>query len=177
MSTSTDRPQAVKNDKPGIGAPPLPEMHLDERGEMQPLDSVIRNNTIIGPSSGIEIETVSVTKGAPVAMNIHVAGPMPPFETSNSEILARLTILEAKVGVNYNAEAIPCIMVGAILNCPECGLRFNGPSLTATQGSKGANYEHSWDESPKLNGQKCRFKGMKFKNPIVYLEPALTGKQ
>lgn len=67
-------------------------------------------------------------------------------------------------------QGINATMVGGIFNCPECGLRIVGPSMTAVQGSKGAFYEHPFEESPKLNNQKCRLIGVKFKSPIVQLE-------
>lgn len=68
------------------------------------------------------------------------------------------------------APGIDATMVGGMFNCPECGLRIIGPSLTAIQGAKGAYYEHPFEESPKLQGQKCRLIGQKFKSPVIRLE-------
>jgi len=68
-------------------------------------------------------------------------------------------------------QSLDSVMVGAFFNCPECGLRLDGPSLTAIQGSKGANYVHPFGESPKLGaGIRCRLAGQQFKSPIVRLE-------
>lgn len=70
-------------------------------------------------------------------------------------------------------------MIGATFNCPLCDLRITGPSLT---GQKGVLYEHPFDDSPKLSGQKCKLKGQKFTSPVIYLQFAtpqprpLTGK-
>lgn len=66
--------------------------------------------------------------------------------------------------------ALEAIMVGGEFNCPECGLRINGPSRTSTQGTKSAFYEHPYTESPKLSGKQCRLIGQKFQSPIVRLQ-------
>lgn len=94
---------------------------------------------------------------------------------------SRLRELEARLDLHVNAEPVASLtaptstglavtMVGGIFNCPECGLRFNAPALITTKSGNAGFYEHSFDESPKLAGKKCRLSGIKFKSPVVFLE-------
>lgn len=89
----------------------------------------------------------------------------------------RSFVAVSKVAAAMDENGIQAEMIGATFNCPLCGLRIIGPSLT---GQKGVLYEHPFDDSPKLSGQKCELKGQKFKSPVVYLQFAkprpLTGK-
>lgn len=77
---------------------------------------------------------------------------------------------EMKSIVRTAENGISAQMVGGTFNCPECGLRIQGPSLTAQIGKNQGYYEHPFDDAPRLAGQKCRLKGVKFKPPVIFLE-------
>lgn len=62
---------------------------------------------------------------------------------------------------------VSAAMVGGVFDCPKCGLRIDGPSMTA---QKGLFYVHSFQESPKLGGKQCELKGVQFKAPVAFLE-------
>lgn len=51
------------------------------------------------------------------------------------------------------------------VNCPECGVRMQGGSLT---GYASQVYDHGFE--PGKNGVACKYKGQKFKPPVVFLE-------
>lgn len=62
-------------------------------------------------------------------------------------------------------------LVGGMFDCPMCGLRIDGPSLTAIKSKPNQGvYQHPYAESPQLGGKQCELKGATFKAPIIYLE-------
>lgn len=132
-----------------------------------------------GPITGTENTPAILSREAvESAKNVVVAEPTIEFALQVGNLEARVRMLEAQITqaktpaeqTGKVPEGIYATMVGGMFNCPECGLRINGPSLTAVQGSKSAYYEHPFGEAPKLNNQRCRLIGVKFKSPIVLLE-------
>lgn len=67
------------------------------------------------------------------------------------------------------SNGISAPMVGAFFNCPECGIRIQGPSLTS---QKGGLYDHGFGEAPVLGKTRCSFTGKRFKAPVIFLELA-----
>lgn len=92
------------------------------------------------------------------------------FLTAQFQSQLQAAIDEMKSVVRTSDQGISAQMVGGQFNCPICGLRIIGPSLTAQVGKNMNLYEHPFDESPKLSGQKCELKGMKFRSPVLFLE-------
>lgn len=85
-------------------------------------------------------------------------------ETVMAEIAKLRAIVEALPSVKK--EGIYASALGSV-NCPECGLRIDGGSPTAAQGTL---YEHPFPGTAKLGWAPCKYKGRKFKAPVVFLE-------
>ncbi len=138
-----------------------------------------------GSPAGAESENWKTPEvQAAILAQLEVGGVLDRLRAVEAQIEELTTIRETQPvhdpgPAPVSGSGIDATMVGGMFNCPECGLRIDGPSLTAIQGSMSSNYAHPFGDSPKLSGQKCRLIGQKFKSPIVHLEfvnPAgLTG--
>lgn len=90
-----------------------------------------------------------------------------------SEAVEKVEIKVSKARSAAAPKAVPAdgleieiIAQGAF--CRVCGLMMDGASATAAQGKV---YQHPFGQSGRLNGQQCKYRGMKFQSPTIMLTP------
>lgn len=174
--------EKISSDKGGVihvqseGMPPLPVENLEGSAEMDNAAYKVPPGEI---RSGQEfaLEALGREKQNAASQDYPQApGFTEELEKAKaalrSELDAKLqsALDEMRSIVRTSENGISAQMVGAQFNCPICGLRIIGPSLTAEVGKNKGFYEHPFDDSPRLSGKKCELKGMKMKSPVVFLE-------
>jgi predicted RNA-binding Zn-ribbon protein involved in translation (DUF1610 family) len=173
--------------------PPLPETKLDEKAVADATSEAMTGNTTetVGQA---QMETAKEAapeqpkpslRRRPTVNDITDDGRSTPAPEPISEVVQKaitplsiqirkemedrfaVMMSEIKQAASAQSNGVTAQLIGGTFNCPECGLRIAGPSMT---GQQNALYEHPFGESAKLSGQQCRLKGQKFKAPVIYLE-------
>lgn len=173
---------AEKSEKTETAAvPPLPEIDLEKASEAERAavfasddgipDELLRSLAEREPEEALTEAAIIPTLDEPVpVVEAQLRGEQPSWRDVIHEEMATLASdlrKEIATVAASGTNGISTQMVGGVFDCPVCGLRIQGPSMTA---QKGGFYEHPFGEAPKLGGKQCELKGVKFKPPVVFLQ-------
>lgn len=164
----------IEENKDGIlGKPPIMEESLegvlgkptaeagDQFAQAQALPGLIHDP--LSPTTMMPESELTVTRGL-------LSAELDALETRMLSMMQSV-LGETKKVPAVHEYGITAVVVGAEVNCPHCNLRLQGPAKITQVGRQHQGlYEHPFDDSPKLAGQKCPLKGHKFEAPVMFLK-------